>query len=206
MMLKNLRGRVSRLLASVGLATALGLGGAVSSAPALAAANCPEASVADAAGAAFLNAGKSASAAAFANALRSHTDMNRITLFALGKYRSQLPPARQGQLVSLTSAYVASTLADFALKFRGSGIKAIECQGGTVVSRMEFLGGKPAKRVVFKIAGGKVQDVNIQNVWLAQLLRDNFSGVIQKGGGNINALFAHLGVGSVSNVADVGRK
>ncbi|MGE0213046.1 MAG: ABC transporter substrate-binding protein [Parvibaculaceae bacterium] len=173
--------------------------------PARAAATCPEAQTADAAGAAFLNAGKSASASAFASALRAHTDMNQITMFALGKYRSQLDSGRQAELVNLTSSYVATTLADFALKFRGSAIKAIECRGGTVVSRMEFLG-KPAKRVQWRISGGKVTDVNIQNVWLAQLLRDNFNTIITQGGGKVDALYAKLGGGRGKSGVEVGNK
>lgn len=194
----------------LGLAAALGLSlvvapGVFTPGSARAAASCPEAQTADAAGAAFLNAGKSASASAFASALRTYTDMNQITLFALGKYRSQLDPSRQAELVNLTSGYVATTLADFALKFRGSAINAIECNGSTVVSRMEFLG-KPAKRVQWRFAGGKVADVNIQNVWLAQLLRDNFNTIISQGGGKIDALYAKLGGGKGKSGVEVGNR
>jgi len=198
------RGRAVRLIAGLAMVAGLGL---TTLAPntVLAAPSCSEAKVADAAGLAFLNAAKSASPAAFASALRSYTNMNQITNFALGKYRSQVDPDRQSELVNLTSSYVATTLADFALKFRAADIKAIECGGGMVVSRMEFLGGKPAKRVQWRISGGKVNDVNIQNVWLAQLLRDNFAGVISRGGGRIDALYAHLGAGKGST-ADVGSK
>lgn len=154
---------------------------------------CAGAAVADNAGAAFLNAAKQASPRAFANALAAYTDMGKITEFALGKYRSQLPANRRSELIDLTAHYVSTTLADFALKFRGIGIRAIECRSDQVVSRLEFGGGRAAKRVIWRIDGGKVTDVNVQDVWLAQILRDNFTGVIQKGGGNIEALFRHLG-------------
>lgn len=194
-----------RLAVPAALALSLiALSGMSAPGTALAAATCPEAKTADAAGAAFLSAGKSASASAFASALRTYTDMNQITLFALGKYRSQLDPSRQAELVRLTSGYVATTLADFALKFRGSAISAIECRGGVVISRMEFLG-KPAKRVQWRFSGGKVADVNIQNVWLAQLLRDNFNTIITQGGGKIDALYAKLG-GRSSGKVEVGNR
>lgn len=153
---------------------------------------CEGAQVADSAGAAFLSAAKQGSVSAFASALASYADMDKITLFALGRYQSQLPPARRAELTQLTSRYVSSTLADFAAKFRGTAIKAIECRSGEVVSRFER-GAKGAQRVTWRINGDKVTDVNIQNVWLGQLLRDNFATVIKKGGGTIDALFYHLG-------------
>lgn len=193
----------TRSLAAMALVAGLGLA-TLAPVPAEAA-PCAESQAADAAGAAFLAAAKQASSGAFASALRAHADMNQITLFALGKYRSQLTPDRQAELVNLTSSYVATTLADFARKFRGNSIRAIECKGGMVVSRMEFLGGRSAQRVQWRIKGDKVNDVYIQNVWLAQLLRDNFAGVISKGGGSIEALYAHLGAGKGST-ADVGNR
>lgn len=153
---------------------------------------CQEASVADSAGAAFLSAARDASPQAFASALADYTDMDQITRFALGKYRSQLQPERQAELVDLTARYVSTTLADFARKFKGSNIRAIECRSGQVISRLEFLGGRSAKRIVWRISDDKVTDVNVQNMWLGQLLRDNYTSIIRKGGGSIDALFTHL--------------
>ena len=118
--------------------------------------------------------------------------MDQITLFALGRYQNQLHPNRRAELTSLTSRYVSSTLADFAAKFKGTGIKAIECRSGEVVSRFNR-GAKGAQRVTWRLSGSKIIDVNIQNVWLGQLLRDNFATVIKQGGGTIDALFYHLG-------------
>lgn len=153
---------------------------------------CEGSQIADSAGAAFLGAAKQGSASAFANALSSYADMDKITLFALGRYQSQLNPSRRAELTNLTSRYVSSTLADFAAKFRGTAIRAIECRSGEVVSRFDR-GAKGAQRVTWRISGNKITDVNIQNVWLGQLLRDNFATVIKKGGGSIDALFYHLG-------------
>lgn len=184
--------RTATTLRRIALTAALSLAVMTGVAPVTDAFACQEGQLANEAGAAFLKAARSASPNDFASALSAHTDMQKITLFALGKYRSQLPPERQSQLVKLTTRYVSTTLADFALKFRGSAIKTIECKPGQVISRLEFLN-KPAKRVQWRFSGGKVTDVNVQNVWLAQLLRDNYTSIIQKGGGRIEALFAHLG-------------
>jgi hypothetical protein len=153
---------------------------------------CEGAQVADSAGAAFLDAAKEGSVPAFAKALDSYADMGKITLFALGRYQNQLHPDRRTELTHLTSRYVSSTLADFARKFRGTGINAIECRPGEVISRFSR-GARGNERVTWRISGNKVTDVNIQNVWLGQLLRDNYASVIQRGGGSIDALFHHLG-------------
>jgi phospholipid transport system substrate-binding protein len=152
---------------------------------------CQEKEVADRAGAAFLNAAKQGSASGFASALSSYADMDKITLFALGRYQSQLHPNRRAELTHLTARYVSTTLADFASKFRGSSISAIECRSGEVISR--FQRGARAERVTWRVSNNKVTDVHVQNVWLGQVLRDNYASVIQRGGGSIDALFHHLG-------------
>jgi ABC-type transporter MlaC component len=153
---------------------------------------CDGAQLADAAGAAFLDAAKQGSVPAFAKALDTYADMDKITMFALGRYQNQVPANRRAELVSLTRRYVSTTLADFARKFRGTSIQAIRCTPGEVVSRFNR-GGQGAERVTWRISGNKVTDVHIQNVWLGQVLRDNFATVIRNGGGSIDALFRHLG-------------
>ena len=153
---------------------------------------CEGSQVADAAGAAFLAAAKQGSAAAFSKALATYADMGQITIFALGRYQNQLHPNRRAELINLTSRYVSTTLADFAKKFRGTGIEAIQCRPGEVISRFSR-GAQGAERIIWRINGNKISDVHVQNVWLGQLLRDNFASVIQRGGGSIDALFLHLG-------------
>lgn len=153
---------------------------------------CEGARVANAAGAAFIAAAKQGSVKAFSKALDSYADMDKITLFALGRYRSQLPEGRQAELTRLTSRYVSTTLADFAKKFRGTGIQALRCRPGEVISRFSR-GARGNERVTWRISDdNKVTDVHVQNVWLGQLLRDNFARIIQRGGGSIDALFSHL--------------
>jgi ABC-type transporter MlaC component len=124
--------------------------------------------------------------------------MKRISLFALGKYRRNLPANETDEFVKLTSRYVANTLADFARKFRATAISVIECRGHKVATRLEF-GARPAKRATWRIAGGKVIDVNVQYVWLAQLLRDNFVGILKRAGGDIGVLLSHIGAPPPAN-------
>ncbi len=165
-------------------------------APPAQAATCPAGNVALKAGNAFVSAARSRSPSRFASALRSHTNMRRIAMFALGKYRKKLPKGNEAQYVQLTSRYVARTLANFSKKFRASSVEVVRCRGATVESKLNQLGGRPPQKVLWKVKGSRVSDVNVQNVWLAQLLRSNFSSVLKKGGGNINVLLAHLGGGS----------
>lgn len=162
------------------------------------AASCPAGDVAMKAGAAFLSAAHTQRASDFAAALASYADMDHIAVFALGKYRASLPQARKAEFVSLTSQYVANTLADFALKFRATGIRLIDCRGNQAATRLEF-GARPAKRATWRISGGKVVDVNVQNVWLAQLLRDNYVGILNRSGGNIAILLSNIGAPPPAN-------
>ncbi len=149
-------------------------------------------SIAIEAGNAFLAAARTEHPADFAAALAKYADMDRIALFALGKYRSALPDARRAEFVALTSRYVANTLAGFALKFRALSIKPIECQDNKMITSLEFGGGRAAQRAIWRINGGKVIDVDVQQAWLAQLLRDNYASILDKAGGKIDALFTTL--------------
>jgi ABC-type transporter MlaC component len=178
--------RTGAVVGGMMLAVWLGIGSATS------AQACEGAQVANAAGAAFLAAAKQGSAAAFSQALTSYADMDQITIFALGRYQNQLHPNRRAELTNLTSRYVSTTLADYAKKFSGTGIEAIQCRPGEVISRFSR-GARGAERITWRINGNKISDVHVQNVWLGQLLRDNYASVIQRGGGSIDALFRHLG-------------
>lgn len=178
--------RTGAVVGGMMLAVWLGIGSATQ------AQACEGAQVANAAGAAFLAAAKEGSAAAFSRALSSYADMGQITIFALGRYQNQLHPNRRAELTNLTARYVSTTLADFAKKFRGTGIQAIRCRPGEVISRFSR-GARGAERITWRLNGDKISDVHVQNVWLGQLLRDNFASVIKRGGGSIDALFHHLG-------------
>ena len=63
------------------------------------AAPCAAGTIAERAGTAFVTAARSRSASAFAGALRKHTDMRAISLFALGKHRKKLPKSSEGRFV-----------------------------------------------------------------------------------------------------------
>jgi ABC-type transporter MlaC component len=157
------------------------------------AAACPEAAVAQRAAEALMAASRSGSPSAFASALRNNADMNAITTFALGKNRSKVPAGKRGELVSATTSYISRTFNDYRLKFRAESITVRNCgSGGLVQSSMFFLGGKGNQPVDWRIKGGRVVDVNVQNVWLGQLLRTNFQDILDRNNGDVNALLREL--------------
>jgi ABC-type transporter MlaC component len=162
-------------------------------APVAQAAACAEAAVAERAAEALMSAARSGSPNAFASALRNHADMNAITTFALGKNRSKVPSGKRGELVSATTSYIARTFNDYRLKFRAESITIKGCgSGGLVDSNMFFLGGKGNQPVEWRIKGGKVVDVNVQNVWLGQLLRTNYQDILDRNNGSVDALLREL--------------
>jgi hypothetical protein len=57
---------------------------------------------------------------------------------------------------------------------------------------MYFLGGKGNQAVLWRMKGNRVADVNVQNVWLAQLLRDNVTGILDRNNGDYRDLLAEL--------------
>jgi ABC-type transporter MlaC component len=156
------------------------------------AATCPQSGIVERAGNAMIQAAKSGSPAAFSGALRSYADMGSIAMFALGKYRQGLPAGKRDEFVALTTDYVSRTLNDFRLKFRAESITVRDCSGDTITSVIFFLGGKGNQPVIWRVKGSRVADVNVQNVWLAQLLRTNLTGILDKNNGNFDKLFAEM--------------
>lgn len=156
------------------------------------AASCPDAKVVEKAGNAMIAAAKAGSPSQFADAMRTYGDMDAITMFALGKHKTALPAARRGELVALTASFLARTFNDFRLKFRADSIAIEDCRDNTVRTEMRFLGQQGKQPVIWRIKNGRVSDVNVQNVWLAQLLRTEFSRIMVKNNGDINALIRQL--------------
>ncbi len=154
--------------------------------------SCPEAAVVERAANALIAAARAGSSAKFANAMKTYADMRAIALFALGKHRKKLPAARQGEFVEQTTQFVAETFKDYRLKFRADSLRIMDCRGKMIHSRLEFLGAKPAQKVIWRMKGKRISDVNIQNAWLGQLLRTHYDAVMSKSGGDINALFREL--------------
>lgn len=128
----------------------------------------------------------------FSKVLGTYSDMKSIAMFALGKHRKSLPTNRQDEFVSLTSGFIARTFSDYRLKFKAESLTVLDCRSGIIHSKLDALGVSRTHPVLWRLTGQKIVDMNIQNLWLSQLLRTNFDSVMSKSNGQIGALFAHL--------------
>lgn len=156
---------------------------------------CEAAGFVHSAGEAYDRAASSGSATAFANAAARYSDLRAISMFALGRYRKDLPKSREAEYLRLTRQFIGETLRDHGSGFRGSTLQITDCKksGGNVVVTARTSGGT---KVIFRLArrggGYTVQDLNMQGVWLAQQMRSTFVGTISRTG-SIEGLFKYLG-------------
>ncbi|MCA3555548.1 ABC transporter substrate-binding protein [Aestuariivirga sp.] len=145
------------------------------------------------AGQAYDRAAAAGSPAAFASAAARYSDLRAISLFALGKYRDDLPKSREAEYLSLTRSFIGETLKEYGQGLSGGITDILDCDstdsGFTVAVRSAS-----GKKIVFRLAkaggGYKVKDVNMQGIWLAQQMRTKFTGTISRKG--IDGLFAYL--------------
>ena len=146
-------------------------------------------------GNAFMGAARVRSASAFSGATARYTDLRGISMFALGPHRGLLNRAREAEYLTLTRSFIGRFMMKYSSRFSGSGMTIKDCAGSgntlTVSTRMSN-----GKKIIFKLhrtkRGFLVRDVNVSSVWLAQQLRSTFVGVINRNGGDIDALFAYL--------------
>ncbi len=170
-------------IASIGaVALFLGLGALSSAAQA-----CPNEGLVLSAGRAFTVAAKSGSPGAFLNAASRHADMRSIALFALGPHRKKLSKSQEGEYLRLAHTFMGRFMAKYADRFRVDGLKVVSCSGGTITATAN--GGR---KLMFRVDGGRLKDVNVSSVWLAGQMRSTFVGVINRNNGSIEALMEYL--------------
>ena len=163
--------------------------------PSVAAGACEASAFITNAGNAFMGAARVQTAAAFSGATARYTDLRGISMFALGPHRRLLSKSREAEYLNLTRGFIGRFMVKHARRFSGSGMTIKECIASnnamTVSTRLSN-----GKKIIFKLHRSKrgflVRDVNVSSVWLAQQLRSTFVGVINRNGGDINALFAYL--------------
>lgn len=152
--------------------------------------SCPAENYVISVGKAFTNASRSGSPGAFLNAANRFTNTRAIALSALGPYRKDLG-SMEGEYVRLAQAYMGRFMAKHAGSLSAEGLKVTSCQGNTVTATAN--GGR---KFIFRLNGSggnySLQDVNVGSVWLAGLLRNNFTGIIKRNNGGVNALMKFL--------------
>lgn len=155
-------------------------------------ATCPGVGTVSRAANDFIGAARNGSASAFAASLSRHANVDAVALFALGKYRGELPAARRGEYVRNAHRYMSRFLADHARRFRGgSELKIESCKDNLIKTS---LNGKSS--IVWRVSRGRIQDVRIGGVWLTIQLRSKFTGIIRRARGDVTALLDFLALGT----------
>lgn len=166
------------LFLAIGLPLTLG--------PAFAA--CSGEGVVKSAGASFVTAKQAGTADAFANAVAKHTDITALALAALGPYRKELKPDKQAEYIARTKAYIGRFFLRYSDRFTQGTLVIDSCAGDLVKTT------SGTNNLVWKVSGGKIRDVQISGIWLANQMRAKFVSEIRRGGHEkIDALFRFLG-------------
>lgn len=158
--------------------------------------DCAAAPFVNTAAQALMKAASAGTPDGFSSAVARYSDIRSIALYALGPYRSKLPKARQHEYVMRTKAYIGRFLAENARRFSATGIVISSCKGSAgkllVDSRLST-----GERILWRLATSgnnyRVEDVSVQQVWLAQQLRTNFVHMIRTSGESVDALIDKLG-------------
>lgn len=126
---------------------------------------------------------------AYAQVVDRYANVSGLAMFALGPYQRALPSAQRGEYVQLTSNYIGRMLAQQAGNLVGSDVTIQNCytQGGHAYVDTSIAG----RRVVWRVDGGQIADVNFGGMWLAPQLRTNFVSIIRRGG-DVAALLQYL--------------
>lgn len=178
--------RILSLGGALGLAVVIGL----APAPEAQAQSCPGANTVRSAAVSLIEAAHSGSPQAFAAVVDRYANVSRLAMFALGPYRRAMPEALRGEYVRLTRQFIGNVLASRAGSFVGGEFRIVACGSDGGYNYVESAAG--GRRVVWRLRGGQIADVNVEGVWLAPQLRSNFVSVIRRSNGDIGALIQYL--------------
>ena len=136
----------------------------------------------------FLRARKLGTRAALRRALMRHVDMRRVMNFALGRSMRRLKGAQRQQYYERANAYAVRQLAQLAKQVRGERVDVVRCNARRVVTRVLPQG----EKVIWKLRGGRIVDVNFRGVWVAHMLRDRFRQMLRESNEDIQVFLARL--------------
>ena len=149
---------------------------------------CAAAAVVQNAARDLMRAGRTGSPARIRRALNRHVNMRRVMSFALGREIRRLRGRQRQSYYRKGSEYAARKLASLARSVRGSRLEIVRCRGNRVETRLLPNG----ERIVWKLRGGRIVDVNFRGVWMALLLRDHFRRMWRRAGNDTEAFLAQL--------------
>ena len=132
--------------------------------------------------------------------LMTKADIPAIATFSLGKYARRISDDQKTAYYELVAAFISNVFVTYTADMGGEKVTVTgsteRSASETVVnSQVLFVNGRSLAvdwRVVE--AGGvlKVRDVSVNGIWMAIQQRSQFTSVIKKGGGTIDALLDHL--------------
>lgn len=146
------------------------------------------------------NLSKSNQESQFRKLLISHFDMKTIGRFSLGRYWRQADKSQQKEYLKLFEDMVVKI---YTGRFNSySGQKFVVKNGRTdgkrdvLINSAILQGNGPEIKIDWRVREKNGQysivDVSVEGVSMAVTQRSDFSSVIQRGGGNIDALLEHL--------------
>ncbi|MFM8681792.1 MAG: phospholipid-binding protein MlaC [Alphaproteobacteria bacterium] len=128
-------------------------------------------------------------------------DVPLIARFVLGRYWRQATEPERTEYLRLFDELVVQTYARRFNEFNTARLRVLSVSrpnedNDVIVAVEGSLAGKPPVRLDVRVRQGsaayKVIDVSIEGVSMAVTQRDEFSSVIQRGGGKVEALLASL--------------
>lgn len=137
----------------------------------------------------------------FRNLLQTNFDMNTIGRFALGRYWRTATPEQKNEYLSLFNEMIVGVYSRRFSEYQGqvltvTGSRAEGANDAIVFSVVKQESG-PDISVDWRVRKSgndyKVIDVIVEGVSMAMTQRSDFASVIQRGGGDVSVLLAHLG-------------
>ncbi len=128
-------------------------------------------------------------------------DIPLIARFVLGRYWRQASDAERAEYLKLFDELVVQTYARRFNEFNAARLRVLSVSrpnedNDVIVAVEGALQGKPPVRMDVRVrqsaAQFKIIDLSIEGISMAVTQRDEFSSVIQRGGGRIEALLASL--------------
>ncbi len=134
--------------------------------------------------------------AAFSKLFTDGFDVPTIGKFVLGRYWKAATPEQQSEYVKLFGIYVVSVYSDRFSNYSGEKFHVIgsRTEDDATVVNSEILrpNGGPPIHIDWKVykspTGWKITDVVVENLSMTVTQRAEFSSIIERGGGNIQAL------------------
>lgn len=150
-------------------------------------------------GNAIMSAARARSVGKFRAVLQSKGAISTIAIFSLGPYRKKLPASRKREYYGLVAGHISKVFAKHSSKLAGKSISIVSSRqrGKSVIvkSKVKYPSGKQANvtwRLVKRGGAYKIFDVNVQGIWLASTQKTDFTSILKRSNGDINALFSYL--------------